>query len=101
MSYALIGAVLLGALAVLLLFVYASSIVSENIFEGDSHDHELALSLSRARARVADGAGPALPQVLALLAPIEGPRDPVIGIDVARAEVRERIHRYNSREVKL
>lgn len=27
-------------------------------------------------------------------------RDPAIGIDQARADVRERIHRYNTREVK-
>jgi hypothetical protein len=37
--------------------------------------------------------------VLPALRPTE-PRDPTIGVDQARAETRERIHRYNTREVK-
>jgi hypothetical protein len=83
------------------LFIYASSVVSNHFFEGDDElsDHELALSAQRARRREADAARSAGGAVPALPAREPGPRDPTIGVDQARAEVRARIHRYNRREV--
>jgi hypothetical protein len=83
------------------LFIYASSVVSNHFFEGDDalSDHELALSAQRARRREADATRAAGGAVPALSAREQGPRDPAIGVDQARAEVRARIHRYNRREV--
>jgi hypothetical protein len=81
------------------LFIYASSVVSNHYFEGNDElsDHELALSAERARRREADAARAAGGAVPALPAREPGPRDPTIGVDQARAEVRARIHRYNRR----
>jgi hypothetical protein len=103
-SYALIGLGGLGALLLSLLvwaLVYASGAVSTAVYEGDAErdDHELALSAQRARRREADAARAAGGAVPALSAREPGPRDPAIGVDQARAEVRARIHRYNRREV--
>jgi hypothetical protein len=66
----------------------------------DSFDHELALSLAGARRRDADAARAAGGAVPALSAREQGSRDPSIGVDQARADVRERIHRYNRREMR-
>jgi hypothetical protein len=63
-------------------------------------DHEYALSLERARRREGDAARAAGGAVPAVPAREPGPRDPAIGIDQARADVRARIHRYNRREVR-
>ena len=93
------------ALAVVWAIAYAGRAVNRSMFE-DSHDHELALSLARSRRCVAVGEGPTRSAsaggaaVHPLLAAQPGPRDPVIGLDAARAEVRERIRSYNSREVR-
>src|SRR5689334_967501 len=66
----------------------------------DSFDHELSLSLAGARRRQADAARAAGGAVPTVPARESGPRDPSIGVDQARADVRERIHRYNRREVR-
>lgn len=80
-------------------FIKACSDVTHSMFE-ERDDHELALSAEGARRREADArrqAGGAMPAVPARE---RGPRDPAIGVDQARAEVRERIRRYNQREVR-
>lgn len=100
MAFTLIAAGLfLLSCLVVALFVYASSTVSRSTFE-EMSDHELALSAEGARRREADArrqAGGAMPAVPARE---RGPRDPAIGVDQARAEVRERVRRYNQREVR-
>jgi hypothetical protein len=89
------------ALAVVWAIAYAFSRTAHRSMFEDSNDHELALSLARSRQRVAMAQRPAGGAGLhAVPAAQPGPRDPVIGLDAARAEVRERIHRYNSREVR-
>lgn len=97
LTTALIVGVVMVSCGLVALFVYASSVVSDNFFEGDDErsDHELALSAQRARRREADAARAAGGAVPALSAREQGPRDPAIGVDQARAEVRERIRRYN------
>jgi hypothetical protein len=90
----------LAVVGVLALMAYGSRMVHQSMFQEDSHDHELSLSLARARRREADTGRPAGGAMPAVPAREPGPRDPVIGIDQARAEVRERIHCYNTREVR-
>jgi len=78
-------------------FIKACSDVTHSICE-ERDDHELALSAQRARIRLANEERAALAAVLAVRT--AEPRDPTIGVDQARAEVRARIHRYNNREVR-
>lgn len=95
------------ALAVVWAIAYASRAVNRSMFE-DRDDHELALSLSAARARRREGVGPAgAPGTTPAVSPLSaaesryaGRRDDTIGVDMARAEVRERIRRYNTREMR-
>lgn len=102
MEFALVGAgIFVVPCGLVALFIYASSVVSDNYFEGD--DDVPALSAERARRREGDpqridlGALSTLPAAERRREP---PRDPAIGVDQARAEVRERIRRYNQREVR-
>lgn len=92
-----LGVALVCGLAVWV-FIKACADVTHSMFE-ERDDHELAMSAERARRREADAARAAGGAVPALSARESGPRDPAIGVDQARAEVRARIHRYNRREV--
>jgi hypothetical protein len=91
-----IAGVIIGGLVVLLV-VYACGVVSGDTFEGEAH--EPALPAEGPHAHLAMVAPePGLAPLLPPLRPSE-PRDPSVGVDQARAEVRARIHRYNNREV--
>jgi hypothetical protein len=94
MSLALALGVVALSIAALASFIYACAVISTPRSE---EDHEYAVSLARARRREGDAARAAGGAVPALSAREQGPRDPAIGVDQARAEVRARIHRYNRR----
>lgn len=105
MSLALIVSLAIVGLALTLFFVYASSKVSHAVFDGDEDDPLVVATgvpSARASRRLVVGTEPTGGAgVHALPAPQPGPRrDETIGVDQARAEVRERIHRYNTREVR-
>jgi hypothetical protein len=85
------------SIAAVAFFIYACAVTSTPHPE---EDHEYSLSLAGARRREADATRAAGGAVPALSAREPGPRDPAIGVDQARAEVRARIHRYNRREVR-
>lgn len=106
MSTALMwGAALLFGLGVTCAFVYASSKVSRAVFDGDDDDDLVVangLPPARTSGRVVlgtrTGGGAGLHAVPASQSGAR--RDDTLGVDQARAEVRERIRRYNAREVK-
>lgn len=106
MSIALIAALAVMGLVLTLFFIYASSKVSHAVFDGDDDDDPLVVAngLPPARASGRVVVGPAATSgadVPPVLPPQSGARrDETIGVDQARAEVRERIHRYNTREVR-
>ena len=95
----------IGALGVCILlvvaFIWACGEVSHDE-EAERDDHELYLSVEGARRREAAARSGAAPggAVPAVSARQPGPRDPVLGVDQARHEVRERVQRYNAREVR-
>lgn len=86
---------------VVVLFMWACAVVSTPTHEEDyPDDQEAPMPVPRARGREGDAGRPAGGAVPPVSARQPGPRDPVIGLDQARAEVRERIRRYNQREVR-
>lgn len=98
----------LGLVGLAWLLAYGARTVGAAVFEEmkDADDHEHSLSVARARrcegvepARASGGAS-ALSPLSAAESRYAGERDPTIGVDVARAEVRERVRRYNQREVR-
>lgn len=94
------------ALMVVGVLVVGTGLAWAIVYGGNMHgrrleeDHEYALFLERARRREVDAGRPAGGAMPALPAREPGPRDPTLGVDQARVEVRERIHRYNTRGVK-
>lgn len=95
MSFALMVSLAIVGLALMLIFMYASSVVSKNCFEGDADDRKTALPVPRTSGRAADGPDPrSAPSVSAV--PTPQPRDPSLGHDAYSKQARAVVHRWQT-----